>query len=513
METDGKSYSRLGPYVIVRTSGVGGMGRVDLALRTDGQPPEICVLKRMHGDARAPAQEARFEREARIAARLSHPNIAQSLRVEQIEGELCLAQEYVQGVDLARLMKQAGAGSIPAWAAAHIAREIAGALSYAHDFAGQEIVHRDVTPENIMLGFSGDVKLIDFGISRSGVDGTLTSIGMVVGRRAYLPPEVWSGSKPDRRADVFALGVVLWEMLTARRLEELDEALWKEKVPDPRTIREEISADLAAVAMRAFAPDPVARYQSADDFKEALAPFVPEDKDPRAELIAVLAFYFNVERAREILAGQIEDARKTLRRSQAGGKWSRSRSAWVALSAVGILLASGIAISGLRRSSPVSDATTERATLASPAPAAPPPTVPLAVRPTTIEQKPIQQAEGPPVGRSRDQLRHAAQQPAARSSAAPVFAEAVEKPDEILRKAYDLFDEGHLAEAQTRARRAIAVGAGARGHLLLGSIYMNRGKLADAEHELETAVRLDPKDTEAARRLSDVRRARLEQGQ
>src|SRR5689334_13310611 len=94
-----ESFSRLGPYVIVRTSGVGGMGRVDLALRIDGESPGVCVLKRMHGDAHAPDEHARFEREGRIAARLSHPNIARSLRLEQIGEELCLAQEYVQGID------------------------------------------------------------------------------------------------------------------------------------------------------------------------------------------------------------------------------------------------------------------------------------------------------------------------------------------------------------------------------------------------------------------------------
>jgi Flp pilus assembly protein TadD len=95
----------------------------------------------------------------------------------------------------------------------------------------------------------------------------------------------------------------------------------------------------------------------------------------------------------------------------------------------------------------------------------------------------------------------------------PSVAEPVEKPDVVLRAAYELFDRGDLAEAEVRARRSIAVGAGEPGHFLLGAIYMNRGRLSDAERELETAVRLDPRDAEAARRLSDVRRSKLEQGQ
>jgi Flp pilus assembly protein TadD len=100
-----------------------------------------------------------------------------------------------------------------------------------------------------------------------------------------------------------------------------------------------------------------------------------------------------------------------------------------------------------------------------------------------------------------------------RPAVLPSAPEPPEKPEEVLRAAYSLFDHGDLAEAEVRARRAIAVGAGGAGHFLLGSIYMNRGRLTDAERELETAVRMNPGDTEAVRRLSDVRRSKLEQGQ
>src|SRR6185312_9318420 len=115
-------------------------------------------------------------------------------------------------------------------------------------------------------------------------DGTLTSLGMVVGRRAYMAPEVWAGEKPDRRADVFALGVVLWELLTARRLEELDEALWRDAVPDPRTVRADIPAELAEVALRALAPKLAERYQTAAEVRGALAAFVDSTEGPKTEL-------------------------------------------------------------------------------------------------------------------------------------------------------------------------------------------------------------------------------------
>ena len=327
------------------------MGRVQLALRTDGQEPDLCIIKRMHPDERAPDQEARFDREARIAARLSHENIARTLRVESIEGELCLIQEFVDGMNLSRLMRQAGTQPIPDWAAAHIVREVANGLAYAHEFGEMEIVHRDVTPENVMLSYAGDVKLIDFGISRSRVDGTLTSIGAVVGRRAYMPPEVWAGERPDRRADVYALGVVLWELVTGRRIEETDEATWSESIPDPRTVRPDLREDLASVILRAVAPDPAERFQTTADFRTGLAPFVEAEKDQRREIATLLAFYFNVERTRGLLAEQIEEAKSVLLGTPKamGRRPLRTKGLWIAVLVAGLVFVSGIALSGLRR--------------------------------------------------------------------------------------------------------------------------------------------------------------------
>ena len=327
------------------------MGRVQLALRTDGQEPDLCIIKRMHSDERAPDQEARFDREARIAARLSHENIARTLRVESIEGELCLIQEFVDGMNLSRLMRQAGTQPIPEWAAAHIVREVANALTYAHELGEMEIVHRDVTPENVMLSYAGDVKLIDFGISRSRVDGTLTSIGAVVGRRAYMPPEVWAGARPDRRADVYALGVVLWELVTGRRLEETDEATWSESIPDPRIVRPDAREDLAAVILRAVAPDPAERFQTTAEMRSELASFVDEEKDHRREIATLLAFYFNVERTRAVLAEQIDEAKSVLQGTPkaAGRRPTRTKGVWIAVLVAGLVFVSGIAISSRRR--------------------------------------------------------------------------------------------------------------------------------------------------------------------
>jgi serine/threonine-protein kinase len=499
------TFSRCGPYLIVQSSGAGGMGRVELALRADGQEPAMCVLKRMHSGERAPEQEARFEREARIAARLSHQNIARTLRVEVIEGELCLAQEFVEGVNLARLAKQAGNHGIPPSAAAYVAREVASALAYAHDFGGLEIVHRDVTPENIMLSYTGDVKLIDFGISRSRVDGTLTNVGMIVGRRAYISPEGWAGEKADRRADIYALGVVLWEMLTARRLEELDGARWEQGVPDPREFKADIASELATITMTALAQDPAKRYQSAAEFRDALGPFAGTHGDQKAEMGTLLAFYFNVERARDLTASEIADARKVIQAAipARAGRVRPSQGIWVALVVAGVILASGIAISGLRR--PASDhsgderrgfvptPTTAVGPVASVAPQKPP--VPLATIPNSSVPGPERMAK---------------------ESTATVRAAAPAKHDQfqdLLRRANESWDDGKLTEAESLARKAISAGAGADAHALLGSIYVSKEQLGRAEGEFAEAMRLNPHNAETAKLLADVRKTRSEHGE
>jgi len=139
-------FRRFGPYVLLRTSGAGGMGRVELALRglPDGTA-KLCVLKRMHGDFRTREHEARFRREATIALQLSHDAIAQSVALQEIDGELVLLQELVHGIDLRLLETRAATAAepVPLPIALHIVSEIARALAHAHSFADLAIVHRD----------------------------------------------------------------------------------------------------------------------------------------------------------------------------------------------------------------------------------------------------------------------------------------------------------------------------------------------------------------------------------
>ena len=306
--TDTREYIQFGPYLIVRLSGAGGMGRIEVALRADGEDPDVCVIKRLHGALHDEEKEARFRREAQIAARLEHENIARTMRIEKIDGELCIIQELIEGVNLGKVMRQLGVRPLPIVVAVHVVSAIARALAYAHGFGRLGIVHRDVTPENVMLSFAGDVKLIDFGAARSAVDGRLTDTGVVVGRRSYVPPEAWEGEKVDQRADVFALGVVLWEVLTGRRAEESPEP----SLPDASTLNPEVTLLLGQVVARAMAPAPEDRYQSADEVAAALAAFVPPGADPRRELAALLRLCFNVTLQKRLLADDVAEAKRFL---------------------------------------------------------------------------------------------------------------------------------------------------------------------------------------------------------
>jgi tRNA A-37 threonylcarbamoyl transferase component Bud32 len=301
-------FRRLGPYVLLRASGAGGMARIDLALRGGPEVAEACVLKRLHADFRSPEQEARLRREAEIARRLSHDAIARTLGIDEIDGELLLLQELVMGVDLRRLTARVTAigERLPVRLATYVVSEVARALHYAHGFGKLGIVHRDVTPDNIMLAFSGAVKLVDFGIARSNADTTLTKAGFVVGRPVYTAPEVWRGGRADRRSDVYSLGVVFWQLLTGRTLDP------GEPASSPCRDNPDVPPALATTSLRAFDADPARRYPSAGALHQALRSHLPRSFGARSALSALLARHFDIARERRMLAEDVERARPLL---------------------------------------------------------------------------------------------------------------------------------------------------------------------------------------------------------
>src|SRR5262245_10883452 len=257
---------RFGRYYLLERIGRGGMAEVFRAV-TQGVEGfrRMFVVKRILSEkAKSPEFIRMFGDEARISALLHHPNIVQVYDFGQVEVSYFLAMEYLAGKDLASVMRvlRASKLAVPSGLAAFIAQQVALALGYAHTLRGSNgqplgIVHRDVTPSNIMLLHAGGVKVLDFGIAKATAAAeSFRTSGKVKGKFSYLAPEQARSEEVDARADLFTLGVTLWEMLTGRRLfadanelETLRNVLQK-PVPAPSTLRPGIPPELDRVVLK-----------------------------------------------------------------------------------------------------------------------------------------------------------------------------------------------------------------------------------------------------------------------
>jgi tRNA A-37 threonylcarbamoyl transferase component Bud32 len=225
--------------------------------------------------------------EARLSARLCHQNIVQIYDFGQIEGEYFLAMEYVDGIDLFALLRRCAlrGQSLPLASACHLVAEVAAGLAYAHaltDDKGRplEIVHRDVSPQNIMLSRQGEVKLLDFGIAKSAAFAreAVTQLGVLKGKMGYLSPEQAHALPVDRRSDIFTLGIVFHECLTMRRLfhgasrAETVQQIRKANVVAPSALRSDVPPELDALVLKMMARDPAERFASCEELLAALAP-------------------------------------------------------------------------------------------------------------------------------------------------------------------------------------------------------------------------------------------------
>lgn len=494
------------------------MGRVDVVLaRRPGGFTRVCVLKRMLIDVRSPDLEARFRREADIALRLSHGAIVQTLDVVEVDGELCLLQELVHGTTMAHLEHRiAGANeSVPVPVALHIGSEVARALAYVHSFEGGAVIHRDVTPDNIMLSFSGETKLIDFGIAKSQVEQPLTEVGLVVGRPLYTAPEVLAGQPVSARSDIYSLGVVLWQVLAGRAFPKGAASL-----PPPSSTNPAVSVDLDKVVLTAVATRPEERYPSAADLQAELVALLPRVPPPDRALAAFLARHFNVDKERRQMTEDIEKATTLLASDTSSSafpdqppldsglvpvrvspqgprrRWSRSLLRAAAGIAVLAVVAALLVSRPWARKPPPSRDSNGPIPQSSPAsktlgPIAEPATAESA--PTT-RAMPLADAQ-PPVHTYR------ARRPG-RSTADPV---AERDNTALLRDAERKFKSGDLVNALDLARRALREGAGGEGHIVMGKILYARNQLSEAEAEFENAVRASPSDAEASRYLDLVR--------
>lgn len=277
----------VGRYVIHAELASGGMATVHLGqARGVGGFARVVAIKRLHPQfVKDPAFVEMFTDEARLASRIQHPNVVPTLDVVSADDELFVVMEYVTGETLARLIvaaRKAGKRVPPPIAAAIACQCLAG-LQAAHDAIGEngeplELVHRDVSPQNVILGEDGTARLLDFGVAKARGRLHVTAEGIVKGKLGYMAPEQLLGQALDRRTDVYAAAVVLWESLATRRLFVEEPALTPllgKPIQPPSTFAPDVPATLDAIVVKALSSQAADRYSSARAMAEAIAAAVP----------------------------------------------------------------------------------------------------------------------------------------------------------------------------------------------------------------------------------------------
>ncbi len=283
--------SRLGQYEIVAPLRAGGMATLFLGRRVGpaGFARHVAI-KVVHAHlASDPSFIEMFLDEARLAAAIQHPNVVHTEELGEENGMYYLAMEYVHGCSLAQFLMrliQQKRGLAPE-VAAHIAMKIADGLHAAHEVKDDQgralgVVHRDISPQNVLLAYNGQVKLIDFGVAKAAGRSRETTGASLKGKIRYMSPEQAWGRSIDRRTDVYALGIVLWESLTHRRLFAADddfaalERVRNPQVPPPTSLAPWIGEGLDHAVMTALAPDPAARFQTAQALRRAIGGGCPK---------------------------------------------------------------------------------------------------------------------------------------------------------------------------------------------------------------------------------------------
>ena len=278
-------------YTITERLDHGGMAEVfrGVAESMEGFKKSVAIKRILPNLTKNDKFVAMFLDEARLSLFLQHANIVQVFDISKTpDNAYFLVMEFVDGCNLKGLIerqKQRGKRMEPAHAI-HIVTECCKALNYAHTLEHPEtnealgIVHRDVSPPNILLSKNGEIKLVDFGLAKASSQIEATDPGVVKGKFSYLSPEAASAQPVDHRADVFAVGIILWELLTTRRLFYGDtdyqtvELVRQARIPSIAALNPEIEPELEAVVRKALAKDPEDRYQNAADFGDALTQFL-----------------------------------------------------------------------------------------------------------------------------------------------------------------------------------------------------------------------------------------------
>ncbi len=289
------SLETYGRYQLLKKLATGGMAQIYLArqLGPEGFEKLLVVKRILPHLAENEDFITMFLDEARIAARLNHPNIVQIFDLGAQDDTYFIAMEFIHGEDIRRVWKHADkiGQPIPLALICRIIIDACAGLDYAHkkpDSAGRplNIVHRDISPQNILVSFEGGVKVVDFGIAKAADQATVTKSGVLKGKYSYMSPEQAAGQPIDCRSDIFALGVVLYELLTGTRLfkratdiQTLN-AVTECKVAPASSINDRVPADLDAIVMKALTKDRDARFSEARHLGAALESWLMANKLP-----------------------------------------------------------------------------------------------------------------------------------------------------------------------------------------------------------------------------------------
>jgi serine/threonine protein kinase len=294
---------RFGPYLLIEPLEHDPADQVSLAFVGDPGLEVPCVVQRL---PRHLAEDkeilARFRDQTALVRRLSHGNLVATHAVGQIEREAFIAQEFIEGHDLDDVWARCSVEHmrVPVEVVLYIVSQVARGLAYAHAFEGLALVHGDISPAKIRLSYSGEVKLLGFGLTgcrspaaRPARPGEIAPIPRPREQSLYLAPEVLAGRPPDRRSDLYALGVILWELLTQRRF---DPAV---SPAAPSLVNPLLPVALDRIVAKALAPDPDARFHSADDMRETIGERLPSAFNIEWMLADLMAKLYDVRGERE----------------------------------------------------------------------------------------------------------------------------------------------------------------------------------------------------------------------
>ena len=319
---------RIGRYTIVGELAVGGMAQILLASLSG--PSGFCrpvVVKRILPElARQATFVDMFLEEARIAASIRHPNVVHVEELANDAGTPFLAMEYLEGESVACIERRfvARAQTLPLWLGVHVIAEACAGLHAAHELGDADgtpmnLVHRDISPQNVFVTYEGHVKVLDFGIARVDDRANKTKAGELKGKFQYMSPEQCKSRPLDRRSDVFALGTVLYELTTGCRLFARDSALetmraiTEEMVVPPSRVIPEYPAELEGICLRALAPEPSDRFSTMAEMRRELLAYL--SRESRADATEALA-----AEMRRVFADRIAEKRDLLRKVRAGSQ-------------------------------------------------------------------------------------------------------------------------------------------------------------------------------------------------